>query len=153
MAKWLSLCAPLRRPRVCQFGSWAQTYTPLIKPHCGGVTYSRARMTCNKDIQLYAGALGGRGERKIGNRCELRANLPHQKRSLKKKCSDPWPCHAPLGISYGERGQGSSMQMFTTASCVTAKTWKHLKWPMIRKWLDKRWSICMVGINIVVFKI
>ena len=31
-AEWLSLCTPLREPRVHQFGSWAQTYIPLIKP-------------------------------------------------------------------------------------------------------------------------
>ena len=47
MAKWLSLCAPIQQPRVHQFGSWAQTYTPLIKPCCGSVPHRRTRMTYN----------------------------------------------------------------------------------------------------------
>ena len=35
VAQWLSSLAPLRWPRVCQLGSWVQTYAFLIKPCCG----------------------------------------------------------------------------------------------------------------------
>ena len=47
MIKWLSLCAPLQWPGVHWFGSWAWTYTPLIKPFCGGNPKRRTRMTYN----------------------------------------------------------------------------------------------------------
>ena len=70
MAEWLSSPTPLRWPRVGWFGSWAPTYTLLIKPCCGGIPHRRTRMTYNHDIQLCVGALGRKKkDRKIGNRC------------------------------------------------------------------------------------
>ena len=38
---WLSSCALLQRPRVCMFGSWAWTYTLLIKPCCSNVPHTK----------------------------------------------------------------------------------------------------------------
>ena len=43
MAEWLSSHALLQQPGVNWFGSWAQTYTPLIKPCCGGVPHTKQR--------------------------------------------------------------------------------------------------------------
>ena len=53
-ARWQSLAsrAPLQRPGVCQFGSWAQSYAPFIKPCCGGAPHRRTRSTYTWDIQL-----------------------------------------------------------------------------------------------------
>uniref|UniRef100_A0A9L0TKD6 FER tyrosine kinase n=1 Tax=Equus caballus TaxID=9796 RepID=A0A9L0TKD6_HORSE len=31
------------KPGVCRFGSWAWTYTPLIKPCCGSIPHRRTR--------------------------------------------------------------------------------------------------------------
>ena len=42
LAQWrkrLSERAPLWRPGVCQFRSWARTDAPLGKPCCGGIPY------------------------------------------------------------------------------------------------------------------
>ena len=58
MAKWLSSHAPLQWPRVHGFGSWAQTYTPFIKPCCGGIPHTRTRMTYAYNIQVCTGVLG-----------------------------------------------------------------------------------------------
>ena len=80
MAEWVSLRTQLQRPRVRQFGSWAQTHVLFIKPCCGSIPPRRTRMTYNEDIQLCAGALGREKKeekRMIGHRCWLRANLPH----------------------------------------------------------------------------
>ena len=63
VVKWLGSRAPLQRPRVHRFGSLAWTYTPLIKPCCGGVPHRRTRMTYNQDIQLCTGALGRKKKR------------------------------------------------------------------------------------------
>ena len=65
VAKWLSLCALLWHPMVCQFGFWAQTYTPLLRPCCGGIPHRRTRMTYIQDIQLCTGALGRKKKGRI----------------------------------------------------------------------------------------
>ena len=85
VAEWLSSRALLQWPGIHGFRSWAWTYALLIKPCCGGIPHRRTRMTYNQDIQVGTGALG-RKKRKIGNRCQLRVNLPHQeKKSIQKK--------------------------------------------------------------------
>ena len=84
MAEWLRLLALLQRPMDHQFRSWAQTYTPFIKPYCSGIPHRRIRITYSQDIQLCTGSLGRAKtkKRKIGNRCQLRADLPHLKPSF-----------------------------------------------------------------------
>ena len=47
VVEWLSAHAPLWWPGVCWFRSWAWTYTPLIKPCCGGILHRRTRVTYN----------------------------------------------------------------------------------------------------------
>ena len=47
VAKRLSSHAVLQWPEVHRFGSWAQTYTPLIKPCCGSMPHRRTRRTYN----------------------------------------------------------------------------------------------------------
>ena len=42
-AWWLSAHTPLQQPEVHGLRSQAQTYTPLIKPHCGGVPHAKQR--------------------------------------------------------------------------------------------------------------
>ena len=63
VAKWLNSRDLLQGPGVHQFGSWACTYTPLIKPCCGSIPHRRTRMTYNRDIQLCTGALGRKGKK------------------------------------------------------------------------------------------
>ena len=46
LAQWLKSLgssALLEQPRVCGFGSWARTYTQLIKPCCGSVPHIKWR--------------------------------------------------------------------------------------------------------------
>ena len=70
MPEWLSSHTPLQQPGVRQFISWAWTYTPLIKPCCGGIPHRRTGMTYNWDIQLCTGALERKKKRrKIGSGC------------------------------------------------------------------------------------
>ena len=44
-AQWrkLSSHVPFWWPRVCRLRSWTQTYTPLIKPCCGGIPHTKQR--------------------------------------------------------------------------------------------------------------
>ena len=64
------------QPTVHRFRSQLWTYIPLNKSCCGGVPQSK--------------------KRRIGNRCQLRANLPHQKKKagryklLLRKCIHRW---------------------------------------------------------------
>ena len=60
MVQQLSTHILLRRPGVRQFGSWAQTYAPLVKPCCGRLA------TCKVEED--------------GHGCWLRASLPQQKK-------------------------------------------------------------------------
>ena len=76
-AQWLSSHALLPWPRVCRFGSWAQTYTPLIKPCCGGDPHTKQR---NSSTDVSSVTIFLKEKRKIGNRCQFRANLPHKKK-------------------------------------------------------------------------
>ena len=62
VAKWFSLHTLFA---VHRFGSWAQTYTPLVKPCCGSIPHRRIRITYNQDMQLCTTALG-RGKKKRG---------------------------------------------------------------------------------------
>ena len=55
MAERLSSHSPFQWPGVCWFGSWAWTYTPLIKPCCGSIPHRRTRMTYTKDTAMYWG--------------------------------------------------------------------------------------------------
>ena len=88
MTKWLSSRALLQWPRIYWLGSWAWTYTPHINPCCGSIPHRRTRMTYKQDIQLCTGALRRKKKkwRKVGNRCQLRANLPHQKARKLQLC-------------------------------------------------------------------
>ena len=47
VAQRLSSRALFRWPGVCWFRSWVRTYTPHIKPWCGGIPHSGTRMTYN----------------------------------------------------------------------------------------------------------
>ena len=82
MAEWLSLHTLLQRPGVFWFGSWAQTYTPLIKPCCGCIPHRRTRRTYNWDIQLCAGALG---REKKEEDWQQRLTQGQSSREMKKK--------------------------------------------------------------------
>ena len=57
VAQQLSLHALLWWPGVCQFGSRAQTYAPLIKPRCGGVLH---RGCFNRDRAVLTEKKGSR---------------------------------------------------------------------------------------------
>lgn len=56
---------------VCWFASWAQPYTPLIKPHCGGTPHRGTKMTYNQDIQQCPEALGRNKRLKRSNLCNV----------------------------------------------------------------------------------
>ena len=64
MAEWLSLCAPLLRPRVLLVGSWARTW------HCSAghvevVSHvPQLEAPTTKSIQLYTGGDLGRKRKK-----------------------------------------------------------------------------------------
>ena len=79
VAQWLSLHALHQPLGVRRFRSWVQTYTLLIKP---AVVASH---TQNRGIlaqMLPQGQFSSSKKRKTGNRCQLKANLPHQKKRI-----------------------------------------------------------------------
>ena len=62
MAEWLSLSAPLQRPRVSRVWILVMDMALLIRPCGGTVPYITIRGTHNQNIQLYAGGLWGEEE-------------------------------------------------------------------------------------------
>ena len=82
MANWLSSLAPLWRPGVGQFGSWAQTCMLLISSCGGGIPHRKTRMTYNLQVQLCTGALGRRKKKEEDQQQMLAQG---QSSSLKKK--------------------------------------------------------------------
>ena len=60
--------------------------TPLIKPCCGDIPHTKQRKT-GTDVSsgLICLKQKKKKKRKISNRYQLRANLPHQKKKKKKK--------------------------------------------------------------------
>ena len=59
VAEWLSLHAPLRRPRVLLVQILGVDMAPLIKPCWGGVSHSMTRRTYNYSVQLCTGGIWG----------------------------------------------------------------------------------------------
>ena len=67
LAEWLSSCAPLWWPRVRRFGSWAWTYTPLIRPCCVSIPHTKWRKI-GTDVSSATTFLKEK-KSKIGDRC------------------------------------------------------------------------------------
>ena len=69
--------ALLQLPRVCQFGSWAQTYTQLIKLCCGGVPHIKQR---KMGLDVNSGPIF-LSKKRIGDRCQFRLIFVKKKKN------------------------------------------------------------------------
>ena len=76
VAQLLGSCALLQQPMVRRFGSWAQTYSLPIKPCCGSIPPTKQRKI---DTDVSSGSIFLKQNEEDWHRCQLSANLPHQK--------------------------------------------------------------------------
>src|SRR3712207_4387445 len=83
MAEWLSLCAPLQRPRVLPVRFLGADMAPLIRPCWGGVPHATTRRTHNHNTQLCTGGLWGEKKGKKKRLATVAAQVPIFK--IKKK--------------------------------------------------------------------
>ena len=74
VVQWVSSCALLLWPTAHGFGSQVWTYVLLIKPCCGGVPHRKQR---KMGTDISSGTIFLSKKRRISNRCQFRANLPH----------------------------------------------------------------------------
>ena len=76
VAQWLSSCTPLWWPGVLRFGSQAQSYICSLS-HAVAASHIQNRGRLAQMLAQRQSSLSKK--RKIGNRCQLRVNLPHKK--------------------------------------------------------------------------